>query len=161
MQIISPSIQTSADSLSQAMSQVSLRDMEITGLNNQNKILEDIVVKREQERKKSENKCKELIDENNKLTKQVIGQSALQWAKHIIWDVLITEATKIRPYLDYILDQEIVMRASRQSVTVVRQVLNKKPIDTAQNAIYFLNSLTKEEIRKEHIKYSVGIGVCT
>ena len=45
--------------------------MEITGLKNQNKTLEDIAVKREQERKVWESKCKELVDKNNKLTKQV------------------------------------------------------------------------------------------
>ena len=51
------------------MSQVSIKYMEITGLKNQNKNLEDIVVKREQERKTLENRCKELVDQNNKLTK--------------------------------------------------------------------------------------------
>ena len=63
--------------------------MEITGLKNQNKNLEDIAMKREQERKTLENRCKELVDQNNKLTKQVTGQFTLQGTKHIIWDVLI------------------------------------------------------------------------
>ena len=71
------------------MSQVSIRDMQITGLKNQNKNLEDIATKREQEWKTLENKCKEMVDKNNKLTKQVTGQLALQWAKHTIWGVLI------------------------------------------------------------------------
>ena len=39
VQIISLSVQSGVDSLSQAMSQVSLRDMEITGLKNQIKTL--------------------------------------------------------------------------------------------------------------------------
>ena len=34
---------------------------------------------------------------------------------------------------------------------MVKQVLNKKPIDTANNAIKFLNSLTEEEIKKANI----------
>ena len=41
--------------------------------------------------------------------KQVTRQLLEQGAKHIIWDVLIAELTKLRPYLDYILDKEIVM----------------------------------------------------
>ena len=90
------------------MSQVSLKELEITGLKNQNNNLEDIAGKRELERNKLEDKYKELVDKNNKLTKQVIGQSSLQGEKHLIWDVLIAEATKIRPYLDFILDKEIV-----------------------------------------------------
>ena len=66
------------------MSQVSLRDMEITSLKKQNKTLEDIAIKREQERKVWESKYKELEDKNNKLTKQVTSQLALQGAKNII-----------------------------------------------------------------------------
>ena len=53
----------------EAMSQVSLKELEITGLKNQNKNLEDIDGKRELERKKLEDKCKELVDMDNKLTK--------------------------------------------------------------------------------------------
>ena len=65
------------------MSQVSLKELEITRLKNQNKNV-DIAGKRELERKKLEDKCKELVDKNNKLTKQVTGQSALQGEKHFI-----------------------------------------------------------------------------
>ena len=82
------------------MSQVSIRDMEITSLKNQNKNLQDTATKKEQERKALENKCKELVDKN-----KVIGQSVVQGAKHIIWDVLIEEAAKLTPYLDYIFNK--------------------------------------------------------
>ena len=53
------------------MSHVSIKDLETTGLKNQNKNLEDIDEKREKERKTLENKCKELAENNNKLEKQV------------------------------------------------------------------------------------------
>ena len=69
VQVISPSIQTGADSLSQAMSQVSLKNLEITGLKNQNKNLEEIAEKREKERNTLEDKCKELVEKNNKWAK--------------------------------------------------------------------------------------------
>ena len=81
-QVISPFVQSSVDSLSQDMSQVSLRDLEITGLKNQNKILEDIAEKREHERKKLEYKCKDLVEKNNKLGKQV--QDIQDYKEHII-----------------------------------------------------------------------------
>ena len=113
VQVIWPSVQSSAYSLSLAMSQVSLRYLEITGLKNQNKILEDIVEKREHERKKFEYKCKELVEKNNKLAKQVLGQLSLQGEKHLIWDVLIAEAAKLWPYLDFILDKDIVTQAAK------------------------------------------------
>ena len=47
MQVISSSIQSGTDSLSQAMSRVSLKVLEITSLKNQNKNLEDIAEKKE------------------------------------------------------------------------------------------------------------------
>ena len=36
---------------------------------------------------------------------------------------------------------------------MVKQVLNRKSIDTTHNEIHFLNSLTEEEIRKSNIQY--------
>ena len=69
-------------------------------------------MKREEERKtweaKSqawEGKYQELQTKNDKLTKQVTGQELVQGAKHIIWDSIIAEVDKFRPYLYYILDK--------------------------------------------------------
>ena len=56
MQVISPFAQSGVYSLSQYMSQVSFKNLEITGLKNQNKNLEYIAEKRENERKTLENK---------------------------------------------------------------------------------------------------------
>ena len=70
-------------------------------------------VKREQERKKLEDKCKELVEKNNKLEKQVWRQSTLQGEKHLIWDVSIAEVAKLMPYLDFILDKDIITQAAR------------------------------------------------
>ena len=71
VQIVPPPAQTSADSVTQNMSQVSLRDIEIVGLKNQNKNLENATLKKEEERKAWENKCKVISDKNDKLMKQV------------------------------------------------------------------------------------------
>ena len=96
------------------MSQLSPKELEITGLKKQNTNLGDIAGKRELERNKLEDKCKEQVDKNNKLKKHVTGQSTLQGEKHLIWDVLIAEASKIRPYFDFILDKDIVTQAARK-----------------------------------------------
>ena len=53
------------------MSQVCLRDLEIVGLKNQNKNLENATLKKEEERKALKNKCKDLLDKNDKLMKQL------------------------------------------------------------------------------------------
>ena len=41
--------------------------------------------------------------------KKVIGQLLVHGEKHIIWDSIIEEAIKFRPYLDYVLDKEVVI----------------------------------------------------
>ena len=89
-----------------------------------------------------ENKCKDLLDKNDKLMKPLTGKLFVQVSKHMIWDMIIAEARKLRPYLNYILDKEIVTHADKQSCMAVKEVLNKKPIDTANNTVSFLNGLS-------------------
>ena len=120
---------------------MNLKDVELTGLKQQNQNLEDISLKKEEEKKNLEERCQELINQNTKLTKQVVGQMALQGAKHMIWDEIIKETNKFRPYLDFIVDQESALKAARQNILIVKQGLNKKPMEVAQNAINFLITL--------------------
>ena len=42
-------------------------------------------------------------------------------------------------------------------MTVVKEKLNKNPIDYAKNTIYFLNGLTEEELNIANIKYRISI----
>ena len=91
------------------------------------------------------------------MVQHVIGKSTVQGGKHIIWDALISKATKLRPYLDYILDKEMVIQESKQSVTIVKEKLNKKPVDYAKDNIEFLNGMTEEEIRKAGIRDKVYV----
>ena len=46
-------------------------------------------MKKEEEKNKLEERCQELINQNTKLTKQVVSQMALQGAEHMIWDEII------------------------------------------------------------------------
>ena len=98
----------------------------------------------EKERKALENHCKELEEKKNKLTKQVSGQVALQGEKHLIQDVMITEAPKVQPYLDFIRDKDITTQVAIKNVQMEKHDLNKRPMDTTNNAISFLNNLTEE-----------------
>ena len=84
--------------------------------------------------------------------KQVTGQSSVQGAKHIIWDSLISKENKLRPYLDYVLDKEVVIQLSKQGVTTARKILNKNPIDYAKNSIEILNGLTKDDLKTANIR---------
>ena len=97
MKIISLPAQVNIDFVLQDMSQFSLIYLDIIGLKNQNKNLENLALKREEERKTWENKCKYLSDKNDKIMKQVTGYP-VEGDNHIIWDVLIAEAALIRLY---------------------------------------------------------------
>ena len=75
----------------------------------------------EKERKKWESKsqaweakCQELQAKNDKLMKQETGQLPVQGENHIIWDSIIEEASKLRAYLDFVLDKEVVIQLSRK-----------------------------------------------
>ena len=83
--------------------------------------------KKGKERNILEDKCRELVEKNNKLSKQVSGKSSVQGSKHLILDVLIVEATKLKPYLDFILDKEIVTQEARKNVHMAKQDLKKGP----------------------------------
>ena len=94
---------------------------------------------------------------NEKLVKHVTGQLPMQGPKHIIWDALIPEATKLRPYLDYILDKERAIQSTRKSVAVARERITKTNVDYARNASEFLNGLTEEELRIANITDRISI----
>ena len=53
--------------------------------------------------------------------------------------------------MDYILDKEVVIHSSRQVLTIPREKLNKRPVDYAKNAIDFLNSLSKDDLKKANV----------
>ena len=84
--------------------------------------------------------------------KQLTGQLPVQGDRPLLRDMLISEATKIIPYLNFIQDKEMVINAAMQSYTSVKEALNMKPIDTTKNTINFLNTLSEEELRTIGIK---------
>ena len=68
-----------------------------------------------------------------------------------------TEEIKLRPYLDYVLDKEVVIHSSRQIVTTTRERLNKKPINYDNNSINILKGLTEDELKTANIKDRISI----
>ena len=60
------------------------------------------------------------MNQNTKLTNQVVGKMASQGARHMIWDKIILEANKFRPYLDYIVDEESALKVARQDILIVK-----------------------------------------
>ena len=52
-------------------------------------------------KKQVEERCRELEVRNSELAKQVAGHETLIGVKHAIWDLIIGEENKVRPYLDF------------------------------------------------------------
>ena len=71
-------------SLSWVMSQIGLKNTELIKLKQQIEELEKERVKEKQAREKIEEKCQEMIQQNIKLSQQVVGKLALQGARHLI-----------------------------------------------------------------------------
>ena len=112
----------------------------------------EIVDVKEYLKKKVEERCRELERKNNELSKMVSCQGDLIGARHLNWDMIIVEENKVRPYLDFIQDKENTIQAARKHIQASQCDMDKRPLDTAESAIKFLNSLTDEDIRRGNIR---------
>ena len=81
-------------SLSKAMSQIGIKDTELVKMMRKVEEVEKERVKEKQGREHAEEKCREMTQQNDKLSQQVISKLALQGKKHMIWDQIIVEANK-------------------------------------------------------------------
>ena len=68
------------------MSQIGLKDTELGKLKQQIEELEKEKGKERQGKEKMEEKCQGLIQQNAKLSQQVVSKLALQGTRHLIWD---------------------------------------------------------------------------
>ena len=98
-----------------------------------------------------------MLDKNEKLAEKISGQLPVQGARHLIWDMIITEAAKMRHYLNYFKDKEMVINVARQICTTLKEALDRKPTDATQNTINFCNTLSEEELRKIGIKDMIAV----
>ena len=73
---------------------------------------------------------------------------ALHGARHLIWDENIREANNFRLYVEYIANQESTLKVARQNILIVKQGLNKNPMQVAHNAIKFLSTLSEDQVKR-------------
>ena len=125
-----------------------LKDTDLTKLKQQIEELEEEKEKEEKRTKKIDKKCQELTQQNAKLSKQVVGNMALWGARHLIWDQIIVEANKFRPFLDFISSQENALTEAEKKVSTLRREVNKRSVEVAKNDIEFLSSLSDDLVSK-------------
>ena len=71
--------------------------------------------------------------------------------------MIIAEDVKLIPYLNNILDKEMVINVARKSCTAVKEDLNKNPMDTTINTMNLLNTLLEEDLRTMRIKVIITV----
>ena len=134
------------------MSQINLREGEIKELKEENHKLKQELGQNTEEGNKNVNERKQLQKKVSELKEKIIGKVPLQGSTHIIWDTLSMEVTKFRPYLNYVNDKILMVDMDFQRCKVVNETLDNKPLDTTQNAIDFLNTLTYEYMQEMGIR---------
>ena len=75
----------------------------------------------------------------------------------MIWDILSMEITKFRHYLNFIDDESALVNLASQILKLENETMEKKPLNTAHNAMNFLNSLTYQNLQDIGIKERVAI----
>ena len=67
------------------------------------------------------------------------------------------EVTKFRHYLNFIDDQSALVNLATQKLKLANETMEKNPLNTTQNALNFLNSLTYQKLHEIGIKDRVAI----
>ena len=98
-----------------------------------------------------------MIQQNAKLSQQVVGKLALQGARHLIWDQIIIEDDKFRPYLDFVEDQENTLTEAKKKVQIVLGEVQRRPLATTENAINFLGSFSDDSANRYGIQNRVVV----
>ena len=57
------------------------------------------------------------------------------------------EITKFRHYLNFIDDESALVNLATQRLRLANETMEKKPLNTAHNALNFLNSLTYQKLQ--------------
>jgi hypothetical protein len=68
-------------------------------------------------------------------------------ARHLIWDQIITEVTKMWDYFKLIGEEDSLVTEADRVIQQAFQELGNRP-QIATKIIKFLNSMSKEELRK-------------
>ena len=61
-----------------------------------------------------------MLEKNEKLVEKFLGQLLVQGARDILSYLIITKDTKMRPYLNFIKDKEVVISMERKSCTTIK-----------------------------------------
>ena len=141
-----PLSEFSADDLLVPMSQVSLKDVEIKELKEENEKIKTELARIIENKIKILNDKIQLQKKFSELKERSTGRAPLQGAKNFIWDTLSVEITNFRHYLNFINDENALVNLVTQRLKLANETMEKKPLDTTHNALNFLNSITYQKL---------------
>ena len=82
---------------------------------------------------------------------------ALQGGRHLIWDQIIAEANKFKPFLYFVSSQENALTEAKKKVSTVQGEVSKILAKVAKNAIEFLISLSDDLVSRYGIQNRFAI----
>ena len=72
------------------------------------------------------------------------GKLQLQGAKHIIWDHITLEVTKLWVFLNFVEDKRVLVVSSLVKYEVENEIMPRRPATKAHNSIAFLSHLSNQ-----------------
>ena len=85
------------------------------------------------------------------------GKLQLQGAKHVIWDHITVEVTKLWDFLNFVEDMRVLVIISLVKYEVANELMQRRPTDKAQNSITFLSHLSNQDLATLKIHDKIGI----
>ena len=142
--------QNPIDELIQAMSQVSLKDGEV-------KELKGKTSKLQQENKNLQKDKKDLENKVFKQKEKLKGKLQLQGAKHMIWDQILIEVTKMWELLNVVEDRIVLVRNDLVKHETSNELMQRRPAEKAQKTVNFLSNISNQHLITLKVQDRLGI----
>ena len=110
------------------MSQVSLKDGEIKELKGKNSKLQ-------QEIRNLQKEKKDLQDKVSKQKEKFKGKLRLQGTKHMIWDQILVEVTKIWDFMNVVEDKKVLVRNVLVKHETTNELMQRTPVERAKKLL--------------------------
>lgn len=81
----------------------------------------------------------------------------MKGAKHIIWDEIIIEVTKLRDFVNFVEDKKVLVINYLTKYEVANEIMQRRPTSKAQNSIAFLSHLSNQKLTTLNIHDKMGI----
>lgn len=132
------------------MSWVTLKDGEIKALKGKNRKLQ-------QENRNLQKEKKDLENKVSKQKEKLKGKLQLQGTKHMIWDQILVEVTKMWELLNVVEDKRVLVRNALVKHETTNELMQRRPAERAQNTVNFLSNISNHHLVNLKVQDRLGI----